>query len=100
MTFRLQYGIMLRMIDKTKERKIPEHFTSTVELVEKFEASTNPVTKAVYRSMIAARIGITEQQEVIKRGNMYSARKYLDGCTFSFDGRKRMETLFDFWYMK
>jgi len=86
--------------DKSKERKIPEHHTSTAELVIKYEACTNPCTKAVYRSIIATRLDITERQEMIKKSCNFSARKYLDKCTFSFDGRRRMEALFDLWFMK
>ena len=91
---------MLRMNDKHKEREIPEHFTSTIELVEKFEACTNPVTKAGYRSMIAARIGITERQEQIKKSRNYSMQAYLEKCTYSFDGRRRMCNMFEMWFMK
>ena len=86
--------------DTREERKIPEHYTSTVELVEKFEACTNPVTKAGYRGMIASRIGITDRQEHFKKVNMLAARRYLDKCTYSFDGRRRMEKLFELWFMK
>lgn len=88
------------MNDNTEERKVPEHHTSTAELVVKFEEATNPVTKAVYRSIIAARIGITERQEMVRKSRNYSMRKYLDKCTFSFDGRRRMEALFEQWFMK
>lgn len=91
---------MLRMNDKHEEREIPEHFTSTIKLIEKFEACTNPVTKAVYRSMIAARIGITERQELITKSRNYSMRKYLEKCTYSFDGRRRMCNMFEMWFMK
>jgi len=85
--------------DIKTEREIPEHYTSTVELVEKFEACTNPVTKAGYRSMIENRIGTTERKEMVRKSRNYSMRKYLDKCTFSFDGRKRMENLFSLWFM-
>ena len=88
------------MKNNSEQRKVPEHHTSTTELVGKFEACTNPVTKAVYRSIIAARLGITERQDMIKKSNMDAARKYLDKCTFSFSGRRRMEGLFDLWFMK
>lgn len=82
------------------ERKIPEHKTTTAELVVKFEEEQNPVTKAVYRSIIGARLGITERQEMIKKSNSTAARAYLDKCTFSFSGRRRMEALFELWFMK
>jgi hypothetical protein len=88
------------MNDNTEERKIPEHHTSTAELVVKYEESTNPVTKAVYRSIIASRLGITERQEMTKKSNNLAMRSYLDKCTFSFSGRSRMEDLFDLWFMK
>jgi len=86
--------------DNQNPRAIPEHITSTIELVEKFEATTNPVTKAVYRGMIETRIGTTDRQELIKWNRNYSLRAYLDKCTFSFPGRSRMENLFDLWFMK
>lgn len=82
------------------ERKIPEHKTSTTELVAKFEEEQNPTTKAVYRSIIAGRLGITERQEMVKKSNSFAMRAYLDKCTFSFSGRSRMEALFDLWFMK
>ena len=88
------------MKNNSEQRKVPEHHTSTTELVSKFDACTNPVTKAVYRSIIAARLGITERNEMIKTSNMRTAKKYLDKCTFSFSGRKRMEGLFELWFMK
>jgi len=81
-------------------RKIPEHKTSTAELIVKYEECTNPCTKAVYRSIIAGRLGITERQEMVKKANNRAAQSYLDKCTFSFDGRRRMEALFNMWFMK
>jgi len=99
LTFRLYSGILSFMKDNN-ERKIPEHKTSTAELVVKYEECTNPCTKAVYRSIIAGRLGITERQEMVKKSTNRSARTYLDKCTFSFDGRRRMEALFDMWFMK
>jgi len=88
------------MKDKTKEREIPEHYTSTVELVEQFEACTNPVTRAGLRSMIASRIGETERQHQVRKSRNYSMLTYLEKCTYSFDGRTRMRKMFDLWYTK
>lgn len=87
-------------IKKHEPREVPEHFTSTVELVEKFEACTNPVTKAGYRSMIAARIGLTERQEQIRKSRNYSMLMYLEKCTYSFASRTRMRAMFELWFMK
>lgn len=83
-----------------KEQEITEYKTPTSELCEKYESCTNPVTRAVYRNIIATRIGITERQEIIKKSNNFAMRAYLGKCTFSFNGRKRMERLFDLWFMK
>jgi hypothetical protein len=83
-----------------EEYKHPEHHTSTADLCLKYEAATNPVTKATYRSIIAARLGVTERQEMVMKSRNFAMRKYLDKCTFSFDGRRRMEALFDLWFMK
>jgi len=88
------------MKDKTKERAIPEHYTSTVELVEKFEACTNPVTRAGYRSMIASRIGETQRQEQSRKARNYSVLMFLEKCTYSFDSRTRMRKMFELWFMK
>jgi len=88
------------MKDDTKtERVIPKHYTSTAELLDKFEKCDNPVTKSVYRTLIENRIGTTERQDQVRKSRNYSMRKYLDKCTFSFDGRKRMENSFSLWFM-
>jgi hypothetical protein len=87
------------MKEHTKHES-PEHATSTEELVTKYEAETNPVTKAVFRSIIAVRLGITERHEQIQKSRNYNIRSYLEKCTYSFDSRTRMRNLFDLWFMK
>lgn len=82
------------------ERQIKEHATSTQELVTKYEESNNPVTKAVYRSIIAGRLGITERQELANKARNTSIRSYLENLTYSFESRSRMRALFDLWFMK
>jgi len=88
------------MKDKIESYEAPEYYTSTAELVVKYEEATNPVTKAGYRSIIANRLGITEHQEIIKKSNNLAAQRYLEKCTYSFDGRNRMRALFEQWFMK
>ncbi len=89
------------MKDDIKDRHdIPEHYTSTAELLEKFEATTNPVTKAGYRDMIATRIGITERQGLVRKARNYNMLSYLEKCTYSFDSRTRMRKMFEMWFTK
>jgi hypothetical protein len=99
LTFRLQCAILSGMKEHTRH-EAPEHATSTQDLVTKYEAETNPVTKAVIRSIIEGRLGITERQEQIQKSRNYSIRSYLEKCTYSFDSRRRMRNLFDMWFMK
>ena len=82
------------------ERRIKEHATSTEELVTKYEQCNNPVTKAVYRSIIAGRLGIQQQQELTTKARNTSIRSYLENLTYSFESRSRMRGLFDLWFMK
>ena len=82
------------------ERKKQEHATSTQELVTKYEECKNPVTKAVYRSIIAGRLGIHDQQALVTQSRNTSIRSYLEHLTYSFEGRSRMREMFDLWFMK
>ena len=82
------------------ESKSKEHATSTQELVTKYESSTNPVTKAVLRSIIAGRLGITEREEQVRKSRNYNIRSYLENLTYSFESRGKMRELFDLWFMK
>lgn len=70
------------------------HKTTTEELVTQYFAATNPVTKGTLRSIIANRLGITEQQETVQRSKLLSIRSYLRKLTYSFDGRSNMEQYF------
>lgn len=85
---------------KDDDNKHKEHATSTQELVTKYEEATNPVTKAVLRSIIAGRLGITERHEQVIRSRNYNIRSYLEKLTYSFEGRSRMRAMFDLWFMK
>ena len=82
------------------ESKLKEHATSTQDLVTKYEEATNPVTKAVIRSIIAGRLGITEREEQARKSRNISIRSYLENLTYSFESRSRMRQLFDLWFMK
>ncbi len=71
-----------------------EHKTSTEELVVQYLAATNPVTKGTIRSIIANRLGITEQQEKIQRSKVWAIRERMRNITYSFESRTTMEDYF------
>lgn len=71
-----------------------EHATPTEELVVKMVSTTNPVTRAVYREMIANRLGITEANEFKEKQEHRRTHRFMTGLTYSFESRSKMERFF------
>jgi len=71
-------------------KKHKEHATPTEEIVAKYYKTTNPVTRAVYRDIIANRLGIN----ILHNSKMEEAHRFMRGLTYSFESRSKMEKFF------
>lgn len=76
--------------------RIVSHDNSTPleELLVKYNATTNPVTKSVYRDIIASRLGITARHEATRSYELNNHVRYMRKLTYSFESRNKMEKYF------
>lgn len=71
------------------------HATPLEELLVKYNAATNAVTKSVYRDIISARLGIRARQEEQYNEQLSNHIRFMRKLTYSFESRSKMEKYFD-----